>query len=217
MSTRVPTRGAMMPAIGATNIGASVHGVVCTAASSGRRALHDLQVLDQDEHRAEHAEAEPEADDVRDREAAVAEQPQRQQRRLRARLPEQERGEQHARRRRARRAPRPSPSPRRCRARCRSTRPSTPSAGEHGAEDVDAQRGRRSRCGSTKSASGIARMPTGTLIQKIACQFQPSMIAPPTSGPTATPSPAMPPQMPIASGRRSGGDGAARAARARAA
>ena len=35
MSTRVPTRGAMMPAIGATNIGASVHGVVCTAASSG--------------------------------------------------------------------------------------------------------------------------------------------------------------------------------------
>ena len=31
----MPTRGAMMPAIGATNIGASVQGVVCTAASSG--------------------------------------------------------------------------------------------------------------------------------------------------------------------------------------
>ena len=35
ISARVPTRGAMMPAIGATNIGARVHGVVCTAASSG--------------------------------------------------------------------------------------------------------------------------------------------------------------------------------------
>ena len=35
MSTRVPTLGARMPAIGATNIGASVHGVVCSAASNG--------------------------------------------------------------------------------------------------------------------------------------------------------------------------------------
>ena len=45
---------------------------------------------------------------------------------------------------------------------------------------------------------------TGTLIQKIACQFQPSITAPPTSGPTATPRPEMPPHRPIASGRRSG-------------
>ena len=50
---------------------------------------------------------------------------------------------------------------------------------------------------------------TGTLIQKIACQFQPSMIAPPTSGPTATPRPEMPPQMPMASGRRAGATAAA--------
>ena len=47
-------------------------------------------------------------------------------------------------------------------------------------------------------------MATGTLIQKIACQFQPSMTAPPMSGPTATPRPEMPPQRPMASGRRAG-------------
>ena len=35
MSARVPTRGAMSPASGATIIGASVHGEVCSAASSG--------------------------------------------------------------------------------------------------------------------------------------------------------------------------------------
>jgi hypothetical protein len=40
------------------------------------------------------------------------------------------------------------------------------------------------------------------LIQKIACQAQPSITAPPMSGPVATPRPATPPQMPIASGRR---------------
>ena len=31
MSTRVPTRGAMMPAIGATTMGAIVHGIVMHA------------------------------------------------------------------------------------------------------------------------------------------------------------------------------------------
>ena len=66
----------------------------------------------------------------------------------------------------------------------------------------------RARCPkslfSTKYASGIAMRATGTLIQKIACQLQPSITAPPTSGPTATPRPEIPPQMPIASGRRSG-------------
>ncbi len=50
----------------------------------------------------------------------------------------------------------------------------------------------------------MAMMPTGTLIQKMPCQFQPAMTAPPISGPAATPRPAMPPQMPIASGRRLG-------------
>ena len=48
-------------------------------------------------------------------------------------------------------------------------------------------------------------MPTGTLIQKMACQAQPSITAPPMSGPVATPRPATPPQMPIASGRRASG------------
>ena len=55
-----------------------------------------------------------------------------------------------------------------------------------------------------QSAKGMARIAIGTFSQKIACQFQPSMIAPPTSGPTATPRPETPPQIPIASGRRSG-------------
>ena len=55
--------------------------------------------------------------------------------------------------------------------------------------------------GRASSTSGTAMMPTGTLSQKIACQFQPSTTAPPISGPSATPRPAMPPQMPIAAGR----------------
>ena len=56
--------------------------------------------------------------------------------------------------------------------------------------------------GSAMRASATETTPTGTLIQKIACQAQPSMTAPPMSGPVATPRPATPPQMPIASGRR---------------
>ena len=41
----------------------------------------------------------------------------------------------------------------------------------------------------------------GTLSQKIASQLQPSTTAPPISGPSATPRPETPPQMPMASGR----------------
>ena len=64
-------------------------------------ALHHLQELDQDEDRPEDAEAEGDADQVRDGEAAVAEQPQRQQGSGRARLPEHERDQQGALRRSA--------------------------------------------------------------------------------------------------------------------
>ena len=67
--------------------------------------------------------------------------------------------------------------------------------------------------GRAHRASGIARTATGTLSQKIACQFHPSMTAPPTSGPTATPRPEMPPQMPMARGRRSGATAPLRRAR----
>ena len=59
--------------------------------------------------------------------------------------------------------------------------------------------------GRARSASATDTTPTGTLIQKIACQAQPSSTAPPMSGPVATPRPATPPQMPIASGRRASG------------
>ena len=64
--------------------------------------------------------------------------------------------------------------------------------------------------GRARRASGMAMMPTGTLSQKIPCQFQPSTTAPPTSGPAATPRPEMPPQMPMASGRRRAGTEPAR-------
>ena len=56
-SGRSPVRGASSPAIGATTIGAAVHGRVRMPASSGRVALHDLEVLREQEHRAEHARA----------------------------------------------------------------------------------------------------------------------------------------------------------------
>ena len=46
----------------------------------------------------------------------------------------------------------------------------------------------------------------GTLAQKIHCQAIPSTTAPPTNGPIATPSPVIPPQIPSAAARRSGGN-----------
>jgi hypothetical protein len=49
---------------------------------------------------------------------------------------------------------------------------------------------------SSATASAI-----GTLIQKIHCQENPSMTAPPRTGPAATPSPETPPQTPIAAPR----------------
>ena len=45
----------------------------------------------------------------------------------------------------------------------------------------------------------------GTLIQKIQCQEMPSTTAPPTIGPSATPVPLMPDQMPRAAPRRFSG------------
>jgi hypothetical protein len=47
-------------------------------------------------------------------------------------------------------------------------------------------------------------MPTGTLIQKIHCHEAPSVMAPPMTGPSATPRPAIAPQMPSATPRFSG-------------
>jgi hypothetical protein len=54
-------------------------------------------------------------------------------------------------------------------------------------------------------ANGIRIRPNGTFSQKIHCQEMPSTIAPPTSGPSATARPPMPPQAPSASPRRFGG------------
>src|SRR5215471_10593953 len=62
-------------------------------------------------------------------------------------------------------------------------------------------------------ASAVASRPIGTLTQKIQCQSSPWVIAPPTSGPLATASPPMPPQIPTMAPRRSGGNAAARMVR----
>jgi hypothetical protein len=55
------------------------------------------------------------------------------------------------------------------------------------------------------SSSGTATTATGTFSQKIACQLTPSTTAPPMTGPSATPRPLTPPQMPIAAARIAGG------------
>ena len=52
-------------------------------------------------------------------------------------------------------------------------------------------------------ARGRSTSPTGTLSQKIHCHEMPSTTAPPTSGPIATASPAMPDHAPSAAPRRS--------------
>ena len=51
----------------------------------------------------------------------------------------------------------------------------------------------------------MATTATGTLIQKIASHEMPSTTAPPMTGPSATPSPETPPQIPIAIARRAAG------------
>ena len=47
--------------------------------------------------------------------------------------------------------------------------------------------------GSRRMANVVARIPIGTLSQKIQCQLSPSVTTPPTTGPDATASPASPP------------------------
>ena len=76
--------------------------------------------------------------------------------------------------------------------------------------EASARPGRSSRCDgpwlslSRRAASGASTSPTGTLSQKIHCHEMPSMTAPPTSGPRATPRPLTPDQMPSARPRCSG-------------
>ena len=58
---------------------------------------------------------------------------------------------------------------------------------------------------STRRVRGTATAATGRLIQKIHCQASPSVTAPPTNGPSATPSPFTAPHNPIAALRRAAG------------
>ena len=57
---------------------------------------------------------------------------------------------------------------------------------------------------------GTRTRPIGTLSQKIQCHEMPVTTAPPTSGPKATASPLIPPQIPSASPRRLAGTAADR-------
>ena len=154
-----------------------------------RVALDDLEVLGEQEHRAEHADREGQADHVRDREAARAEQPQGQHRVL-AGPGDGRRTTGPAGRRRPAATSTPAevqPSSLPC------TMPQMPrktAAAEHQrAAQVEALPGGRTTRGRRTSSSGAATTPTGTLSQKIACQLTPSTTAPPMTGPSATPRP----------------------------
>ncbi len=59
----------------------------------------------------------------------------------------------------------------------------------------------------------IATTPIGTFTQKIQCQLRPCVMPPPISGPLATASPAMPPQIPTTAPRFSDGKAAVRMVR----
>ena len=102
-----------------------------------------------------------------------------------------------------------STSPGRCRGRgprrCRAGRALTrPRPGRSSLLDGPCVSSRR------RSASGISTRPIGTLSQKIHCQERPETTAPPTSGPSATARPPIPPQAPSASPRFSAGTAAER-------
>ena len=61
------------------------------------------------------------------------------------------------------------------------------------------------RLSRVSSSNGSTAMPMGTLIQKIHCQDAASVTAPPMTGPSAAPRPAVAPQRPSAMPRRCGG------------
>ena len=106
-----------------------------------------------------------------------------------------------------RRASTATPSRRRCHAswptRCRAGRRSR--ARGRAGRAAPGRRGSRVR---KRGASAAAVRPTGTLIQKIQCQSSVLTSTPPSSGPSATPMPAMDDHMPSAAVRRSGGKAA---------
>ncbi len=200
ISTRVPTRGAMNPARGATTIGAIVHGVVCTAASSGEapcttwrnwiRMNTAPNIPNEKPKPTTFAMLNPRSRKRRSGSSGAAARAS-QTRNATTRAAPATRAPTTSNESQPASLPRTMPK----------TRPSTPSPAS--STPGMSSRTRAPRVfGSTTNTSGSTRMPTGTLIQKIASQLQPSTTAPPMSGPAATPRPAMPPQMPIASGRR---------------
>ena len=201
ISGREPIRSLRMPAIGATSIGIAVHGSVRSAGLQRAEALRGLEELAEQEDRAEVPKNIANDDAVRGGEAARAEEAQRQHRLRRVRAPT--RGTRRAaRRRRSALAStvalvQPSASARTM----PNVRPNRPAP-------ASARPGRSSalvRAVATRSggaaASGSSARPIGTLSQKIQCHEMPSTTAPPTSGPSATPRPLTPAQMPSASPR----------------
>ena len=179
-----------------------------------REAKAELEVLRGQEGRREQRRRLEEPGRVGGGEGADPQQPPRQHRFRRPPLPGREPGQRGGRRgRRARRPP-------------WSLQPDL--AAPHQAPQ-DASRHRRSpaprrvgrawcagpaalRAAGSPTADAAAS-PIGTLTQKIQCQLRPCTTAPPTSGPAATASPAMPPQMPTMAPRRSAGKAAVRMVR----
>ena len=150
-------------------------------------------------------EREEQADHVGDREAAARRTAAAAARRGRGRGRGRRTPAPAAPRRPASRGPPARSSRRRCRARCPRCR-GTPR------RRAAAVPRRSSRCQAPfdsrdREQQQRQRRPaaTGTLSQKIACQLTPSTTAPPMTGPSATPRPETPPQMPIAAARIAGG------------
>ena len=82
--------------------------------------------------------------------------------------------------------------------------PEQPAAGERDAAEVEVPCwGRGSRSGAPARAAATIR-PIGTLIQKIQCHEMPLTTAPPITGPSATPRPLTPDQIPSAMPRLPG-------------
>ena len=172
-------------------------------------ALDDLEELGEQEDRAEHPEVHQQRDRVRGAEGAAAEEAHRQHRVGVAGLPDDEADEQRGpggeRRDDLRAAP----------AEVVAVDDAPHEGQQAGADEAEARdveaalRPVGSRSGGS-TASGMTTRPIGTLSQKIQCQSRPSAMAPPTSGPMAIARPAMPPQAPSATARRSGGTAADR-------
>ncbi len=177
------------------------------AGADGRVAVHLREVLDDDEEGSEHREVEREAGAVGSGEAGPAEERRAAASAQRSGAPAARTGPAGRLPRRRRRA---SPE-RSSRSRCRAWSPTRCRTALRWRARGPAGRAAPARRGSRPGGGAPGWRPctpTGTLIQKIQCQSSDSTIRPPSSGPSATPRPAIDDHRPRAAVRRSGGKAA---------